>query len=274
MRVLNRLSIVALALVSAALFAARANADIEVHYEGFEDPGWTAGGDNWNEINGTINRVTSGTNGVTSADGAAHAVLSDPGNSAVFTRFGGYNSGFNGGYTASLDVYIDPTQFADGQGFDYSVATNDAAGNHRRDFIFHVGNDTGSLLVNASNNTDFAFNAFKLNNENAGDNYTIGSAGWYTFEHQFYDNGSGELAVDMSLYNSAGSLLYSITRTNPSDLIGTTVGGNRYGWFTYNTIGNLAIDNTSLTYVIPEPSSALACLAMFGTGLFIRRRKK
>ena len=36
-------------------------------------------------------------------------------------------------------------------------------------------------------------------------------------------------------------------RSDPTDIIGTTVGGNRYGWFVQNEIDDLAIDNSQRT---------------------------
>jgi len=253
------------------------------HFEGFEDSGWTANQPgNWqNYTNGKIQRVASGGGvaGVASSSGSAHAeiydltmgtdVFNNPSLGAVspYTQFGGYSSSFNGGYTASLDVYLDAT-WADGQGFDYSVASNNQSGNHLRDFMFHVGVVNGDLLVNASNNTDRAFNSFKLLNENGGNNYTVASSGWYTFEQVFYEDG-GNLAVDLNLYDSSDSLLYSVTRSTTDD-IATIVGGNRYGYFTYNNIEGLAIDNTSLQ-AIPEPAS-LGLLAAGGLMLAKRRR--
>ncbi|TWT97090.1 hypothetical protein Pla108_28670 [Botrimarina colliarenosi] len=239
------------------------------HFEGFEDPSWTAGGDNWNDNAGTITRATSGTAGITSSSGGAHAVLSGGG---PFTRFGGYSSNFDGGFIASLDVYIDPAAFSPSEGFDYSVAVSNQSGSHLRDFIWHVGMDGSDLKVNASNNTDAVFNAFKLNNENGGNNFTITGAGWYTFEQNFYNDG-GALAVDFNLYDDGGSALYSVTRSNAGDDIASIVGGNRYGWFTYNDIAGLAIDNTSLA-AIPEPALAgVWALGAAVAGVRYRRRR-
>lgn len=271
-----RNNIFTLSIVSAGLagsaFAAAPN------FEGFEDPTWTQGGDNWNNFNSDILRVTSGTNGITSATGNAHAIITNlgtvndvfgnpsVGGAATFTRFGGYSSTFGTGWTTSLDVYLDPT-WTDGQGFDYSSAANGSDGNHQRDFIFHVGMVGSDLLVNASNNTDLSYNAFKINNENAGNNHAITSAGWYTFEHAFNNDG-GVLSVDLNLRDAGGTLLYSITRTNLADTIPGEVGGNRYGYFAYNNIDELAIDNTSL---VPAPGSA----ALLGLGgLVVTRRRR
>ncbi len=152
----------------------------------------------------------------------------------------------SGGWYASLDVYLDPA-WADGTGFDFSVAASKQDSSHLRDFIFHVGVvGSNGLLVNASNNADFYTNPFKLLNENGGNYYTVGSAGWYTFRHLFYDN-AGTLAVDMQLLDSGGNLLWSVTRSNATDLIGTVVGGTRYGWFTHIDVSSgILVDNQYL----------------------------
>jgi len=265
------------------LFAGDARAGAP-HFEGFEDPGFTPGGDNWNNYNGgDIQRVTSGTGGITSKTGAAHGIITnlsenddvfgDPSLGALspYTRFDGYSSTFGGGYRASLDVYLD-TGWSNEQGFDYSVAANGSDGNHQRDFIWHVGVVDGNLLVNASNNSDYSFNAFKLENENSGTNFTISASDWYTLEHVFRDDG-GLLAVDMNLRDSNGDLLYSVTRgPAAADTIPAEVGGNRYGWFTYNNIDGLAIDNTSLV-AIPAPAAWPAGLALIGAAMTRRRRR-
>jgi hypothetical protein len=55
-----------------------------------------------------------------------------------------------------------------------------------------------------------------------------------TFQNQFYDSGAGVLADDLSVFDDAGNLLHTWTLSDPTDIIGTTVGGNRYGWLIYN----------------------------------------
>ena len=92
------------------------------HFEGFEDPSWVANQiNNWQNYNGgKIQRVPSGTAGITSSSGSAHAVLYDLvnqnnvfgvptlGAQNVYTRFGGYSNEFGGGFVASIDIYLDP----------------------------------------------------------------------------------------------------------------------------------------------------------------------
>ena len=248
------------------------------HFEGFEDSGWVANQtDNWQNYNSDIQRAASGTGGITSSDGSAHAIITNLqmgedvfGNPSLgaggpYTRYGGYTSTFGGGFTASLDVYLD-TSWTEGQGFDYSVAINNQnTGLHLRDYMFHVGVTDQGLLVNASNNTDFNYNEYKLENENSGNYYTIAGSGWYTLQQIFYDDG-GNVSVDMILLDSTGSQLWNVTRTS-SDDIATTAGGHRYGWFTYNNIDGLALDNTSM---VPEP----ATMVLLGLGGLLIRRKK
>src|SRR5689334_7388820 len=68
----------------------------------------------WNFSSPTLwpTRVASGTDGITSSSGSFHAVV-NPGTfltpSGAATNFGGYTNQFpTGGYTTSLDIYLDP----------------------------------------------------------------------------------------------------------------------------------------------------------------------
>ena len=51
----------------------------------------------------------------------------------------------------------------------------------------------------------------------------------------------------MSVLNSAHVVLHTWTLSDPSDIIGTTVGGNRYGWLVDTDFSTLALDNISRT---------------------------
>ncbi|TML11745.1 MAG: HYR domain-containing protein, partial [Actinobacteria bacterium] len=135
-------------------------------------------------------------------------------------------------------------------GWDLSSAVNDQSGNNRRDFIWHtsaVNTGAGQIAVAVSNNSTDAPPAGDLT---GGPHYTITSSGWYTFESDF-ENVGGVLAVAMNLRDAAGNLLYTQTLSDPSDLIASAVGGNRYLWFTFLAVDRLAVDDTLLTRNVP-----------------------
>jgi hypothetical protein len=98
-------------------------------------------------------------------------------------------------------------------------------------------------VISASNNATRS-GAFPKNP--ARDPFTINVEGWYSFEHRFRDNGSGVLAVDLTIKDAVGTPLHTWTLSDPSDVIGQTVGGNRYGWFVINEFPFLAFDNSAL----------------------------
>ncbi|WP_428387736.1 hypothetical protein [Mucisphaera sp.] len=264
-----------LCLGTAALLAATvpASALSLVFDQGFETD--TAGFfDENNGWTGNVNRVASGTNGITSADGSFHAIFTQTntpniGLSGPFSQFDGYRTVWPGGMLASIDIYLDPATLAAGEGFDYSVAANGSDGSHQRDFIFHVTKDTstGDLLVGGSNNTNFD----PREDLETINNIALGSAGWYTFEHAFYDAGDGSLAVDLNLRNAAGTLLFTETRNSALDVIATEIGGNRYSWFTnIDVAGGIAVDNAQLS-VVPTPAAFGAGLIGMGAVLLRRR---
>ena len=232
--------------------------------QGFESgtEGWFDSSDAWY---GTVDRVTSGTGGITSASGDYHAMVSGDADSGPFSRFDGYRDAWPGTWVAEVDVYLDPTWTA-GTGFDYSVAANGSDGNHQRDFIFHVAKDTstGKLLVAGSNNTNFA----PREDLESINHYVVDAAGWYTLRHTFRDQ-SGQLAVDLQLVDTGGNVLFTETRTDATDLISTEVGGNRYSWFTFiNADGGIAVDNHQLSI---SDATDLVGKATFG---FVSKYKK
>ena len=197
-----------------------------------------------------VTRVASGTNGVTSAAGAFHAEAAD----GAFTRFGGYESTFpNGGYTTSVDVYLNvETGNANDTRFDWSSAIGMPDGTFRRDFVFNAGfyndsdatGDSPRFVINASNNATRS-GAFPKNSGW----FSITTTGWYTFEHHFRNAGLGVLAVDLSISTLNGAPLHTWTLSDSTDIIGSTVGGHRYGWFAIQEFPILAIDNASLLSV-------------------------
>ena len=205
-------------------------------------------------------RVSSGTHLVPSESGAFHA--EDGG--GAFTRWGGYGETFPaGGYTTTVDIYLDIsapygtatplTPYPNDTRFDWTSAVNTPECVHRRDFAFNAGFYTDGIgsvprfVISASNNTGRA-NSFPKNP--ARDPFTIYVEGWYTFEHRFYalpPTPGGQLYVDLTIKDAAtGAPLHMWTLTTASDIIGTTVGGNRYGWFPTDEFPFLAFDTSAL----------------------------
>jgi uncharacterized repeat protein (TIGR01451 family) len=237
-------------------------------FNGFEID--TAG---WLDNGGTISRVASGdtsttyASGVAAATGGAYARLGlDPAPSTCqsgagdqlvysgpFTRFGGYESTFpTGGYTTGVDVYLDvayATTNLDTR-FDWSSAINDPSGNFRRDFVFNASANLLGFVIDGGNNSTRC----GANPNVSGTAVQITQSGWYTFKHTFTDQ-AGVLSVTMQLIDSNNTVVGTWTRSDPSDVIGTTVGGHRYGLFV-NEFDGLAIDNSRLAPLTPPPPSA------------------
>jgi autotransporter-associated beta strand protein len=246
---------------------------VDVGYsQGFENPAWASGNFaqqpsvDWNAYSSAMNRVPSGTDGILSKSGVAHAVIDStviPASpfdyTGVFGRLGAYSKVFGAGFRSSVDVYLDlsnPAVAADTYGWNVSTAASTQSGGHLRDFVIHASSDTnGNILIAADNNSNFA----KRNDLASINHYTVTNSGWYTLEWVFRDN-SGVLAVDCNLRDAGGLLLWTETRSDPSDLIATVVGGNRYMWFTFLQVDKLAVDNTYL-----ERNAAVVCDPASGT---------
>jgi hypothetical protein len=200
-------------------------------------------------------RVMSGTNGITSAGGAWHSEAM-----AAATNWGGYAAvcGCSAtscaagtfpvdGYRTSLDIYLDVNGgFANDTRFDFTSAVNNVSGSHLRDFVFNGGFYNAADLTGPGAGT----NRFIFSTSNNAPGFpkggispiAIGSTGWYTFVHEFYNSG-GALACRFSIRDSLGDTVVEWIRSNPADLIPSVVGGNRYGWFVVNQFPFLAIDN-------------------------------
>jgi hypothetical protein len=236
-------------LLRAALIVLSLHQAGAIYFQSFEtdDSGWVG-----------ATRVLTTTHGVVSKVGVVHAEDSSGG---AFTRWGGYSETFPpGGYTTSIDIYLDIsppympgslTPYPNDTRFDWSSAISNPQCGHRRDFVFNAGfyTDTDStgtgprFVISASNNAGRG----GANPKNPGRMpYTIYEEGWYTFEHRFRDNGAGVLAVDLTIKNAAGVPLMMWTLSDPSDVIGSTVGGNRYGAFVLDEFPFLAFDTSTL----------------------------
>jgi hypothetical protein len=252
-------------LAAAGMILAAVSVAFAAFFQGFEfdTAGWTG-----------ATRVATLTHGVPSKTGAFHAEDQNF-NANTFTQWGGYGKTFPpGGYTTTVDIYLDISPpymtgsllpYPNDTRFDWSSAVNTPQCAHRRDFVFNAGfytdtDTTGTgprFVISASTNATRS-GAFPKNPGRMP--YTINVEGWYTFEHRFRDNGSGVLAVDLTIKNAAGVPLMMWTLSDPSDVIGSTVGGNRYGWFVINEFPFLAFDTSALVgaqdYCVVPPSTA------------------
>ena len=233
-------------LLVAGLVLATVSVTFAAFFQSFETDtsGWT----------GAI-RVPSGTHLIPSESGAFHA--EDGG--GAFTRWGGYGETFSP-YTTTVDIYLDIsppygsalalTPYPNDTRFDWTSAINTPSCVHRRDFVFNAGFYTDGIggvprfVISASNNTGRA-NSFP---KNPGRNpFTIYTEGWYTFEHRFYAGPGGQLFVDLTIKEAVtGAPLHTWTLSDPSDIIGVTVGGNQYGWFARNEFSPALAFDTSM----------------------------
>ncbi|KQW78746.1 VCBS domain-containing protein [Brevundimonas sp. Root1279] len=176
----------------------------------------------------------------------AHALLHGPG---PYTQFDGYRRAFNDGFDASVQVYLD-AGWSNGEGFNFTVAVNDQNGTHRRDFAFHVAMDDGQLMIGVNTGSP----ATPMTDLELRPHAVITESGWYTLAHSFQANEDGVLEVVLSVIDAEGGVVFTQTISDPSDLIASQIGGNRYGWFTANTVeGGLAIDDLTLTTADTNP---------------------
>lgn len=215
---------------------------------------------------GTITRVTGP---LSPFDGAAYAEITQgtvgTQRYAPFTTWGGYSSTFpiDTGYSTRMAVFLSPSTWTSGKGFDFSSAVSTPSNAFRRDFYFHVAvQGNGDLLVGA----DFTTNFGPRMNLALTPNYKVTTDGWYQLEHVFTRNGAGVLVADLRLLDASGNQLFSQILSNATDAIPANVGGNRYGWFSFVN------QPTSIDAALIPAPGALALLGLGGACAARRRR--
>ena len=216
-------------------------------------------------------RVPSETDGITSSSGDYHAQAGTD-----YTFWGGVTSSFPpNGYVTRIDIYLDvDAGLSDDTRFDFTSAIYKTDASHLRDFVFNGGfyNDDDGSPGSGSNR--FIFSASNASGRANSDPKNPGrvpmavtETGWYTFQHKFYDNGSGVLAVDLSIIKKDGTVIHTWMISDSTDIIGDPVGGNGYGWFATNEFSYLAIDNTEKFDVVSNPA-AIPTLSEWGMIIF------
>jgi hypothetical protein len=245
------------AAMAASTYVASAKAG-ELFFQGFESntDGWFSGAPY-----GSITQVPSGTNGITAADGSGFAIVNAaPNNTASgpYTFFNQPGGAYQGAYTASIDIYLDPSSWATGSGFDWDIAPSDGNGNYGGpDYIFHVDeNQAGQVLIDTSFNSTDGPPAGDLTGDPTA--AAVTTSGWYTFTSSFSDDG-GVLSGILSVSNGS-STIFSSTMIG-----GLPPEGVDYGWFNFANVGadGLAIDDSQLSEV-PLPAAASGSLALLG----------
>ena len=268
MRMTNITTILAVAAAFAAAPWAVADAPPGPYFNGFETDtsGW------FNYSGATVTRVASGSsstyaNGAAPETGSYYARLGieptqddcggKPWLVGPFTRWGGYSAIFPpGGYSTGVDIYLDvpyALSHPDTR-FDWSSAISDTSGGFRRDFVFNVGTDSSGFVMTGGNNATRC----SANPADPGVTHApiihITQSGWYTFKHTFTGVPNGPLLVTLQVIPAGTNTpLGTWVRSDPSDIIGVTVGGNRYGWFVQNEFDGLAIDNSFRTGTVSTP---------------------
>lgn len=227
----------------------------------------------WFEYGGSITRVSSGTNGVTSAGGSWHAEISvGPANGdGSYTNFGGYSDVFPaGGFSQFIDVYIDPEMGEIGEGWALDNALN---GN---DGVWEEAGGVGALKANDGNWWIAADGdgAGYPGTADGGVGLMVDTAGWYTIESQWIENDADSSKIDRNtfIYDSNGDLKYS--NLNPQQVDLADAGGHRYGWFLdpsgpdWTPISEpLPIDNSRLEqYVSPTGKANFGFISKYKKG--------
>jgi hypothetical protein len=265
-------AILTLAIVG-AMSVAWADAPPGPYFNGFETnkAGW------FNFQGATVNRVQSGSssayaNGVPASSGNWYARLSQAPNFDTcesgsgtqrvyygpYTNWGGYSPIFPpGGYATGVDIYLD-VDYAIAHPdtrFDWSSAISNTSGGFGRDFVFNVGTDPLGFVISGGNN------ATRCGANPADPGHApvhVTESGWYEFRHTFMGVSGSPLIVRLDLIQkSTNAVIGTWIRTNPSDIIDVTVGGNRYGWFVQNEFDGLAIDNSYRTGATSTPNCAI-----------------
>jgi hypothetical protein len=268
-----RTLLIAVAVLFLLPVGASADAPPGPYFNGFETD--TAG---WFNVSGaTITRVPSGSastyaNGVAASTGGYYARLTkdtSPGSCTFgggiapiyygpYTKWGGYSSSFPmGGYSTGVDIYLDVpyAQSHFDTRFDWDSAINNTTGGFRRDFVFNIGTDALGFVISGGNNSTRC----GANPATGRTPIHIATSGWYTFKHTFSGAAGGPLVVTLEVMPAGTNVpLGTWVLSDPSDIIGTTVGGNRYGWFVQNEFDGLAIDNSYRTGVGPPATVTLA----------------
>jgi hypothetical protein len=252
-------SSLAAAAAVAITFGTVAGSAQAAYFQGFETDtaGWTG-----SPSFGSITRVSSGTNGISSAAGSWHATINEDDDGTGPYTFSGSTTSmpFGTGFTTTIDVYIDTAQGTVGDGWAWDVGVYDNTA------TFLEGGGFGAQKTAAG--------TWSIAPDGDGAGYpgsgglAITTTGWYRLVSEWGDNG-GLLTRNSYIRDLSDNTLYSNLLTTSNSTANASL--RNYSWFAEVGVpGGLAIDNATST--VPEPTG-LALLGLGAGALLLRRRR-
>lgn len=205
---------------------------------GFED---SDAADSWN---GTIDRVSSGTNGIDAATGDWYANIAEETN--TYWNNMGSNVFPTEGYTTEIDVYLDMSK-ADGsstKSIFWNGGINDTSASNLEEtsIVVRTDPDTANQWQ-----IDFRHTTGGLHKT---DWVNVTGTGWYTLQRHYYEGTDGYLYIEQSVLDADENVI--ATHTFGGNALGyvvdDNVGGADYSWFPaeYTDFATVPADNACL----------------------------
>lgn len=228
-----------------------------------------------NNAYGLVEEAPSGTRGITSASGNAHAEVYPIYSGGVDTwhnNGGSSNTAYSQPYSFRMDVYLDPswTRRSDegmaGGEDDFQIrnSVNDTSGNQLAEGVIRVN------VTDANHDSQQEYNIDAGASSPLGSLFTTTTPGWYTLEQTFSvgpdgpdANSDPDILITTRVWDiSHTTLIASSTIASENDADGSALAGDRSSSF-YNVHSNIApfiaIDNVG----VGEPLSANALSLQF-----------
>lgn len=151
------------------------------------------------------------------------------------TRFGGYGTEWNGGFTIGTEIYLDPADF---ELDEYAIMSHGLNGKTNSSLAeSHVVYYKNAEGLKAGAALEAAYSGTDLTNS-----VLIPEAGWYIVAVTYYAD-DGVVSAKTDIYKSGYASIFSFSHKPKSAASGYTdpvdvgdAGGNRAGWFVENNV--------------------------------------